>query len=146
MTQPGAAHLTSPDGGAQPVDAAEMLELLAQLGVAMAVSGEAPSLIRDSLQKIAAYGQPMRSNMLPTMILIETGEADSTRVAIAGAVGRYYRFDQIAEVYAVLSEADRGAIAPADGLDRLRSLRDMPPRFSTAVRIVGHALLQSGWA
>jgi uncharacterized membrane protein YjjP (DUF1212 family) len=146
MIEPNAGpRPDAPKSQAHAVDPAELLQFLTQLGVAMAVAGEATSLIRRSLQTIAAaYGQPVRSVELPTIILIETGDAGATRIAIAGAVGQSYRFDQIAEVYAVLNEAERGMIAPADGLARLHALRSRPPRFGAAVRVVGHSLLTVG--
>jgi hypothetical protein len=43
--------------------------------------------------------------VLPTIILVESGESDESRVAIRSATNASFRFDQIAALYELIGEA-----------------------------------------
>lgn len=120
------------------------------LGLAQGMNASAESVdrIRDTMTEVAeAYGADDTDFVvLPTIILVETGESDQSRVALSSATNASFRFDQIAALCALVGEARRGAVAPLDGIRRLNEIGAMRPRLGWATRTLGHAVLTVGLA
>jgi uncharacterized membrane protein YjjP (DUF1212 family) len=120
------------------------------LGVAqgMNASGESVDRTRETLTSVAAaYGREDADFVvLPTVVLIETGSGDDTRVAMSSAINATFRFDQIAALYALIARARRGEVDPGDGIAELNRIGGMRPRFGWFVRTLGHAVLTTGLA
>ncbi|GAA1527211.1 uncharacterized membrane protein YjjP (DUF1212 family) [Agromyces terreus] len=120
------------------------------LGLAegMNAASESVDRISETLQTVSrAYGdEDPDIVVLPTVILIETGDPDQGRVAIRSAVNTTFRFDQIAALYRLIEQAKRAGIAPRDGIVRLNEIGAMRQRYSWALRVFGHAVLTTGLA
>ena len=130
-------------------DLPTLREFVVRLGGAMTTAGDSVDSINERLRRIVvAYGHPQFDFfVLPTGILVESGEADTASVLLSSSEARTrYRFDQIAEVYHLVSEAEQAAISPAAGLDELARIERTEPSFRPAVRVLGHGILTAGLA
>ena len=130
---------------AQP-DADEILEFMSGLGQAYLGCGEQSPKVEMLLQRIAtAYGM-FRSRVVafPTVLFITLHDGTRERVTIADGPAQTLRLDQIADVYALGAEAQRGAVRPLDGLRRLNTIYDTKWRFGSAGAIAGHTILTLG--
>ncbi|PWC05460.1 threonine/serine ThrE exporter family protein [Agromyces badenianii] len=120
------------------------------LGLAKGMNAAADSVDRigDTLVQVSqAYGHDdLEITVLPTVILIQTGEGEEGRVAIRSTVNASFRFDQIAALYRLIDHAKRAEIAPIDGINRLNEIGAMKPTHGWFVRTFGHALLTTGLA
>jgi uncharacterized membrane protein YjjP (DUF1212 family) len=130
---------------AQP-DADEILEFMSGLGQAYLGCGEQSPKVELLLQRVAtAYGM-FRSRVVafPTVLFITLHDGSRERVTIADGPAQTLRLDQIADVYALGAEAQRGAVPPRDGLRRLNTIYDTKWRFGSAGAIAGHTILTLG--
>lgn len=121
-------------------------EFLQYLGSALTSAGEAVNQIEERLLRVArAYGAPQaRVSVLPTYLVValEPGHAatmEPTRMLNGGL-----RLDQTAAVYDVLKAAERTEITPVEGIERLRRISRMRPRFHLWVQVLGYAVLTVG--
>jgi len=131
---------------AAPPDADEILEFMSGLGQAYLGCGEQSPKVELLLQRIAtAYGM-FRSRVVafPTVLFITLHDGSRERVTIADGPAQTLRLDQIADVYALGAEAQRGAVPPRDGLRRLKTIYDTKWRFGSAGAIAGHTILTLG--
>jgi uncharacterized membrane protein YjjP (DUF1212 family) len=115
----------------------------------MTTAGDSVDSIHDRLRRIVdAYGSPeFEFFVLPTGILVESGEADTANVLLSSNEPRTrYRFDQIADLYHLVSQAEQAAITPRDGLRELAGIEAMKPSFRAPVRVLGHGVLTAGLA
>jgi uncharacterized membrane protein YjjP (DUF1212 family) len=130
---------------AQP-DADEILEFMSRLGQAYLGCGEQSPKVELLLQRIAtAYGMfRSRAVAFPTVLFITLHDGTGERVTIADGPAQTLRLDQIADVYALGAEAQRGAVSPRDGLRRLNTIYDTKWRFGSAGAIAGHTILTVG--
>ncbi|KQQ93377.1 hypothetical protein ASF62_16965 [Leifsonia sp. Leaf325] len=128
-----------------PTDA-ELRPFLVGLAEGMTASGESVDRVGRIMQEIAAaYGAPGTGFVvLPTVILVQTGPASDTHVAISTRVRSGLRFDQIAELYRLINRAREGSVDPADGIAELNAIGDAKPRFGWALRTLGHGILTLG--
>jgi uncharacterized membrane protein YjjP (DUF1212 family)/uncharacterized membrane protein YjjB (DUF3815 family) len=137
--------------GASPTDdslVAEVRDLLVELGVAMSVAGDSVDAIDSTLREIvAAYGvEHVEVAVLPTSLMVSTGQGTGTQIQIGVPQGPSLRFDQVAELYSVVRAASSAAISPSEALDRLDAVSRMPPTFRWPLRTFGHAVLTVGLA
>ncbi|MFL6203720.1 MAG: threonine/serine exporter ThrE family protein [Acidimicrobiales bacterium] len=124
-------------------------EFVVRLGSAMTVAGDSVDSINDRLRRVVdAYGFPeFDFFVLPTGMLVESGDAATSTVLLSTHEERKrYRFDQIAELYHLLGQAEEAAITPADGLLELARIEMMEPGFGPVVRVFGHGVLTAGLA
>ena len=130
------------------VDRSALRQFLLGLAQGMNASAESVDRIRDTLADVArAYGgDDTDFVVLPTIILVETGESDESRVAIRSATYASFRFDQIAALYDLIGEARTGAVPPLDGIRRLNEIGAMRPRLGWFTRTLGHGVLTAGLA
>jgi uncharacterized membrane protein YjjP (DUF1212 family) len=128
-------------------DRAVLRRFLLGLAEGMNASGEAVDRIGDTMDAVArAYGRDDTDFIvLPTVIIVQTGGAEESRVAIR-SVRAAFRFDQIAALYRLLEDARRAAVEPAEGIRRLNEIGVMRPRHGWLVRTFGHAVLTTGLA
>ena len=108
--------------------------------------GLAVSEIQDRLVAVlAAYGvESARVVVLPTSVLISLGPARAATIERTPQIGASLRLDQISAVYELVEDAERGAVPLDEGLERLREVRDLPPRFGALVRVFGNVVLATG--
>lgn len=120
------------------------------LGVAQGMNASAESVdrIRDTMTEVVeAYGgDDTDFVVLPTIILVETGDDEESRVAIRSATDASFRFDQIAALYELIAQARTASVSPLDGIRRLNEIGAMRPRLGWVTRTFGHAVLTTGLA
>jgi len=128
------------------LDRATLRQFLLGLAQGMNASAESVDRIRDVIAEVArAYGgDDADFVVLPTIILIESGESDESRVAIRSATNASFRFDQIAALYELIAQAKTGSVTPLDGIRRLNEIGAMRPRLGWITRTFGHAVLTTG--
>jgi len=133
-------------GGIKDVGA--LLELMLRLGKAELASGEAVTQVELFMRRMArAYGVgDARIIVLPTAIFVTVEEGDEDRTVLSEGPRENLRLDQVADVYALADEAQRGTLEPADGLLRLTEILRRPSRFRPLVVVLGHAILTVGLA
>lgn len=120
------------------------------LGLAEGMNAAADSVanIHETLVRVArAYGREDTDVVvMPTVIIVQTGGGKEGHVAVRSAVNASFRFDQIAELYSLVGEAERAEVAPLDGIKRLNEIGAMKPQHGWFVRTLGHAILVAGLA
>lgn len=126
---------------------AVLRRFLLGLAEGMNAAGEAVDRIGETMEAVArAYGRDdIDFIVLPTVIIVQVGGAEDSRVAIR-SVRANFRFDQIAALYRLIEDARRAAVPPVDGIRRLNEIGAMRPRHGWLVRTFGHALLTTGLA
>jgi uncharacterized membrane protein YjjP (DUF1212 family) len=82
--------------------------------------------------------------VLPTALIIAFGRAGNATIESVPQLAGTLRLDQISALYELVQEAERGAVAPSDGLRRLRRIRAMPPRRGVVVTVLGYAAMTVG--
>ncbi|MEU4014039.1 threonine/serine exporter family protein [Microbacterium sp. NPDC028030] len=130
------------------IDRSALRQFLLGLAQGMNASAESVDRIRDTLSEVAVAngGDDTDFVVLPTIILVETGESDESRVAIRSATNASFRFDQIAALYELINQAKTGSVPPLDGIRRLNEIGAMRPRLGWVTRTFGHAILTTGLA
>jgi uncharacterized membrane protein YjjP (DUF1212 family) len=136
------------DAGTPKTDTSTLLEFLFRLGQAYLASGEQTALVKLYLSRIATANGMRRSRVVAfsTALFIAIDDGSGERVTLADSLTRPLRLDQIADVYTLGEEAQRGAVTPAGGLDRLNGLLSKAPRFGPVGVVVGHTILSVGVA
>jgi uncharacterized membrane protein YjjP (DUF1212 family) len=126
-------------------DSRVLLEFISQLGLAMSAAGQPVSANRTSLTKIAnAYGIDAEISVLPNMLFVRLGGRGSSALELASGLDPSLRLDQAADVFDLAQLAERAEVTASEGLRRLREIERQPSRYSTAVRILGHAVIAVG--
>lgn len=130
------------------LDRSALRRFLLGLAQGMNASAESVDRIRDTMTDVAkAYGgDDTDFVVLPTIILVETGDDEESRVAIRSATNASFRFDQIAALYELIAQARTASVSPLDGIRRLNEIGAMRPRLGWATRTLGHAVLTTGLA
>ena len=82
----------------------------------------------------------------PTAIFLSVHDGSKEHVTLAEGATQRVRLDQVAAVYTLGEEAQRGGVGPQDGLERLDEIHRMTPRFGSLGVIVGHTILTVGLA
>lgn len=123
-----------------------LLEFLFRLGRAYLACGEQTAKVEDLLrQTAAAYGmRKTRVVAFPTAVFISLHDGNGERVTLAESPPQMLRLDQMAAVYALGEEAQRGAIDPRQGLKRLAAIRRQKVRFGPVGHVAGHVILTLG--
>lgn len=123
-----------------------LLEFMFRLGQALLAAGEQTAQVELILRRMAsAYGvRRSRVVTFPTAIFISLHDRAEERVSLAEGPGQTLRLDQIADVYELGDAAQRGALAPDEGLARLTAVLQERGRFGIAGTVVGHMILSVG--
>jgi uncharacterized membrane protein YjjP (DUF1212 family) len=126
----------------------ELQSFLASLGAALSAIGETVDAVEQRLATIArAYGlHGARFSVFPTSLLLTLGHGRAATIEPTTKLSATPRLDQIAAVHVLAEEAERGAIAPAAGIERLDEIRRVNSRFGTFSSILGYATLTVGIA
>jgi len=123
-----------------------LLEFLFRLGRAYLGCGEQTAKVEDLLRRTAAaYGmRKTRVVAFPTAVFISLHDGNSERVTLAESPPQMLRLDQMAAVYALGEEAQRGVVDPRQGLKRLAAIRRQKVRFGPVGHVAGHVILTLG--
>jgi uncharacterized membrane protein YjjP (DUF1212 family) len=126
----------------------ELLLFLAELGAALGAIGETVDAVERRLELIArAYGlQDARFSVFPTSLFLTLGRGEAATIEPTRRLSATPHLDQIAAVHRLAEEAERGAVAPADGIARLEEIRATGSRFGPIVGVLGYATLTMGIA
>jgi uncharacterized membrane protein YjjP (DUF1212 family) len=138
----------SADAPAGDADTGALLEFLFRLGQALLACGEQTAQIELGLRRIAtAYGmRKVRAVVFPTAVFVSVHDGPDERLTLAEGPTHGLRLDQIADVYALFQEAERAAITPRQGLERLTEILRKKARFGKLGVVAGHAVLTLGLA
>jgi uncharacterized membrane protein YjjP (DUF1212 family) len=138
--------VTGQDGEVRPADDVALRRFVLEVGGALSLAGTAVSETQTRLARIAqANGvRDARVIALPTALLISLGATRPTTIEIIPQQRGVLRLDQISALYELLRRAERGAVTPAAGLDRLREIRAMPAGHRFGVTLLGHTLMTAG--
>jgi uncharacterized membrane protein YjjP (DUF1212 family) len=136
------------DAGTPKTDTDALLEFLFRLGRAYLASGEQTALVELYLRRIATALGVRQSRVVafPTAVFIAVHDGAGERVTLANAPTEVLRLDQIADVYTLGAAAQRGEVAPRDGLEQLTEILRRGPRFGAIGTVAGHATLTVGLA
>jgi uncharacterized membrane protein YjjP (DUF1212 family) len=126
----------------------ELLEFLYRLGQAYLACGEQTAQVELQLRRIAAAYGARRSRVVafPTAIFISINEGEDERVTIAEGPLRALRLDQMAEVYTLGDDAQRGRLTVQEAATRLTAINKQAPRFGMVGTLIGHIVLTIGVA
>jgi uncharacterized membrane protein YjjP (DUF1212 family) len=126
----------------------DVLRFLATLGGALSAIGETVDAVETRLVVIArSYGmRDARFSAFPTFVLLTLGQGKAVTIEPTTRLSATPRLDQIAAVHELAAEAERGAVTPAAGIERLDEIRAMDNRFGEASSVVGYAVLAVGLA
>src|SRR5262249_25602391 len=129
-------------------DTDALLEFMLRLGQAYLACGEQTAKVELLLRRTAsAYGiRRSRVVAFPTAVFISLHDGAAERVTLAEGPTQTLRLDQIADVYELGAAAQRGAVAPREGLGQLTAILRKSPRFGRAGVVVGHTILSVGLA
>ena len=124
----------------------ELHAFILELGRALSQAGAAVSEVQDRLAAIAAANGASEARIvaLPTTLIVALGTADWATVEPMPQRAGTLRLDQISALYELVDEAERGVVAPADGLRRLQQIRSMPARHGVPVTILACAAMTVG--
>ena len=119
---------------------------VAELGASLNAVGEPVYTVQERLSRVAAaYGtQSARITAFPTFMMVSMGRGEPATVELTTPLSPTPRLDQIAALDNLVSQAERGAVAPDDGLRQLDEIRDMRPRFGRVKSIVGYSVFSLG--
>src|SRR5215470_19312214 len=111
-------------------DVGALLELMLRLGKAELASGEAVTQVELFMRRMAhAYGiGDARIVVLPTALFVSLENAQADQAVVSEGPRENLRLDQVADVYALADEAQRGVLDPEAGLGRLTEILNRPPR------------------
>jgi uncharacterized membrane protein YjjP (DUF1212 family) len=129
-----------------PYDRFELQAFIVRLGAAMNAAGEPVYSVQDTLTRVAAaYGvTKARINAYPTSLFVTLGRGESATLELTTPLSSVPRLDQISALHELIAEAEAGEIAPADGLEQINRIRDMPDRFGPVASIAGYSVLTIG--
>jgi uncharacterized membrane protein YjjP (DUF1212 family) len=117
-----------------------------ELGRALGLAGAAVGEIQERLTAVAAASgaRDARIVVLPTVLLVAFGPGEWTTIEATPQLTDTLRLDQISALYALVEEAERGDIEPAEALRRLERIHGMPPRHGAVVTVLSCAAMTAG--
>ena len=112
----------------------------------MSLAGTAVGETQERLVAVAdAAGAPgARIVALPTVLFVSFGRDGWATIEPIPQFDGSLRLDQISELYALVDDAERGAIGPVAGLRRLEQIHDLPPRRGWAVSLAAYVVMTAG--
>lgn len=134
--------------GTKSIDDDVVLVFLATLGAALSAIGETVDAVETRLAGIArSYGlREARFSVFPTFVLLTLGQGKAATIEPTTRLSQTPRLDQIAAVHHLASEAERGEVLPAAGIERLDTIRRLENRFGDITSVAGYAILTVGLA
>jgi uncharacterized membrane protein YjjP (DUF1212 family) len=133
-------------GRSTAADGAALQAFLLDLGRALSLAGTAVSETQTRLTTVAAAGGAPKARVvvLPTALIVAVGRHGPASIESIPQIDGALRLDQIHALYALVDEAERGAIAPGDGMRRLRVIRAMRPRLGSAATVAAYSAMTLG--
>jgi uncharacterized membrane protein YjjP (DUF1212 family) len=124
------------------------VQFIVELAAALNEAGESVTLNQRRMDRIAAaYGvSDARVAVMPNMVLAAGGHGAASLARGAATKDPIQRLDRTGAVADLAETAERGAVAPDEGLQRLDEIAAMPHRFGVAGVILGHMVLTVGLA
>src|SRR5690349_3577028 len=140
------ASTTPPRRSGSSPDPRELHAFVLELGRALSLAGTAVSETQERLVRVAesSGADEARIVVLPTALIISFGRAGWATIESIPQLAGPMRLDQISALYELVDEAERGAVAPADGLERLREIRAMRPRRGPFATVLAYAAMTAG--
>jgi uncharacterized membrane protein YjjP (DUF1212 family) len=134
------------ESGEPPQSLPELQAFIVQLGAAMNTAGEPVFSIQERLTEVArANGAPAaRISAFPTYMLVTMGLREPATVELTSSLAATPRLDQIAALDRLVTNAEHGRMPPTEGMERLREIRRMRPRFGPVQSVIGYAILTVG--
>ena len=132
----------------RPADDDGVLMFLATLGAALSAIGETVDSVETRLATIArSYGmRDARFSAFPTFVLLTLGQGKAATIEPTTRLSSTPRLDQIAAVHELATRAERGEVAPPEGIAQLDAIRRMDNRFGEVSSVAGYAILAVGLA
>jgi uncharacterized membrane protein YjjP (DUF1212 family) len=120
-------------------DLAELQLFVVQLGAAMNAAGQPVNVVQERLTTMAAaYGAHHAIiSAFPTYLMVSLARGEPAVIELTTPLGNSIRLDRIAALDRLLHEAERGAVAPSEGLRRLAEIRELRGRFGRLQSIAG---------
>jgi len=118
--------------------------MLREIGVALSEVVQPIPIIQGRLETIAAKytTQPVRLVVLPTVLLIQIGDA---AYQIDGSTHSSLQLDAAGRIDQIADLAEAGAITPTDAVAAVAAARTMPPRFGRFTTAIGYAITAFGF-
>jgi uncharacterized membrane protein YjjP (DUF1212 family)/uncharacterized membrane protein HdeD (DUF308 family) len=118
----------------------ELYAFVLEAGRALSLAGASVGETQDRLTRIACAGGAggVRVIALPTALVISLDATGPATIESIPQLTGALRLDQVSVVYDVVRQAERGALAPAEGLRLLRAMRVLPPRHGRVLIVLGH--------
>jgi uncharacterized membrane protein YjjP (DUF1212 family) len=137
--------MTAPDPDLASDDRA-LHAFVLELGRELSLAGTAVTETQDRLERVAAANNApgARVIVLPTALLISLGAARHATMELIPQRTGALRLDQIAALYTLTKDAERGVVTPAEGLRRLDGLRALRPRYGRLITLAGYTLMTVG--
>ena len=132
----------------QLTEVGPLLQFLLRLGQAYLACGEQTAVVELFLHRVATARGLRRARVVafPTAIFISVHDGTKEHVTLAEGATQRVRLDQVAAVYTLGDEAQRGDVRPQVGLERLDEIHRMTPRFGALGVVIGHVILTVGLA
>lgn len=144
-----------PPASKTPHESRDLHAFVLGIGRALSQANASVTENQERLTRIAAASgaDNARIVVLPTALMIAFGPARWTAIESVNTTEGTLRLDQISALYDLVHKAERGAVEPTEGLERLDAIRAMRPRHSPAVSVLGYIvmtaalclLLQPAW-
>lgn len=118
----------------------ELYAFVLEAGRALSLAGASVGETSDRLTRIARAGGAgsVRVIALPTALVISLDATGPATIESIPQLTGALRLDQVSVVYDVVRQAERGGLAPAEGLRLLRAMRVLPPRHGRVLIVLGH--------
>jgi uncharacterized membrane protein YjjP (DUF1212 family) len=109
----------------------------------LSLSGAAVSETQERLTAIAAANRAHHARILvlPTALIVSRGRADWAAIESIPQVTEAWRLDQVSALYELVDRAERGDVAPSEGLRTLERIRAMSPRHGSTVTLLGYTAM-----
>jgi uncharacterized membrane protein YjjP (DUF1212 family) len=125
--------------------AAELLVCLRAIGQALMASGNAVSLVEDTLSEIAArHGVPCEIAVLPNILMIRLGESASAVLDVSTQRLTSLRLDQMSDLAVLIDQLKQRFLTPLEAAERVENIRSAAPRFGPLPMVGGYTLLVIG--
>jgi uncharacterized membrane protein YjjP (DUF1212 family) len=104
--------------------------------------------VQRSLSHVAEVNEAPGAEVvvMATALFVSVPGSDTVHTAVATAGGRSLRLDQVEALFDLVEDAEAGAIAPAEGIARLATIREQAPPFGALARVGGYVVLTVGLA
>ena len=131
----------------RPVPAG-LLRFLSEMGHVLLSTGDAVSVIEETLRRIALAQGAAKVSIVafPTVVFVKFEDEGVTRLDFTGDEGLQLRFDQTEAVFDLARDAEVPGFDLIEGRKRLQAILVKPPIYHPALSLLGHVLVTVGIA